>query len=162
MDVHQPSLPGADEHRTQDAHEARETDETDLVVFERLREHGVIGSPVAVILRVHEERAHAGRPGAGQGAGILAIGNDDDHTRRIVGPGAGIEQCLEIRAATGGEDPDAKEPAHATSRSLGLAPGWAQIGQRGGWRIMEKSRGKNCASDQSSATWICFRNPTSL
>src|SRR5207245_252617 len=57
MDVHQPSLPGADEHRTEDAQEARETDETDLVVFERLGEHGVIGGTVAVILRVHEERA---------------------------------------------------------------------------------------------------------
>src|SRR5438034_6215612 len=57
MDVHQPSLPGADEHRTQDAHEARETDETDLVVFERLREHGVIGSSLFVNPKDHSDRA---------------------------------------------------------------------------------------------------------
>src|SRR2546425_10203600 len=162
VDVHQPSLPDADEHRSQEAHETGQADEADVVALERLRQHGLIGGPGAVVLRVQEERGHTGRRRALEGAGILTVGSDDDDARRIAEPGAGLQQRLEIRAATGGEDADAEDRAHATSRSRGLAPGWAQIGQRSGWRIMEESRGKNCASDQSSATWICLRKPTSL
>src|SRR3989441_11951417 len=97
----------------------RSADEPDLMRLEDLGDGRVVGLAVAEVLGVQEHGRHSPLGGDLQRPGALAIGDDHGDAGRKVGPRAGVEDRLEVRAATGGEHADPERLLHATSRSLG-------------------------------------------
>src|SRR5262249_911862 len=144
--------------RGEKTHPARLADEPDPARLQLAHERSVVGLPVLEVLRVQPERFDTGRAGPLQRHRLLAIGDDHAAAGWKARARAGIEKRLEIGTAAGGEDAEGQR--HAASRRAGSV--WEHTGQRDTFRMMAESRGNQRASDQSSATWICLRTPTSL
>ncbi len=110
MDVHRAPRERAHVRRREDPHPSRVTDEADLARLELLHQRGVVALAVRVVLRIHPERLDARGARAVQRRRALAIADDDDHARGKFRRARRVEQRLQIRSASGGENGDAQRP----------------------------------------------------
>ena len=105
MRVQDPRRPFVDERRGQQAHEPAQHDEIGLPHRE-LRSQ--LSAPLLAAVELHprhHERRDAVILGMREPVG-LAVGADDDHSRRVVRIGGRIQECPKIRPGARDEDRD--------------------------------------------------------
>ena len=106
MDVEYPIRKRIQQRPPHQAHETRQTHQTDVMPAKRLDDGGIVGVTVRMISRVEMDRFDAGVTRPRESRRVGAVGNNDGDGGVEATILDGIDDRLQIRPAAGYENPE--------------------------------------------------------